>query len=184
MFASMRIIIFLLGLSLISCNKTKSVESSAKPAKHTEPVELSESMVMDLSKYYISNPSHPAHVEQNRIVDFALANGMALKKTDSGLFYQILTAGSGAKLTREEMLSVHYTGKLLSGKEFDSSYKRNAPIKFKIGQMIAGWNEGLMYLSHGDKAVFVVPSHLAYGKDGFPGFVGPDEILVFELAVE
>ena len=69
------------------------------------------------------------------------------------------------------MVSVHYKGQLLDGTVFDSSYKRRQPIDFNlgIGQVIAGWDEGIQLLQVGDKARFVIPSNLAYGERGAGG---------------
>jgi FKBP-type peptidyl-prolyl cis-trans isomerase len=80
-------------------------------------------------------------------------------------------------------VSVHYTGKLLDGTVFDSSYRRNEPISFKLGknQVIAGWEEGISMLSKGAKAKLVIPSHLGYGANGAGGVIPPNATLVFEL---
>ncbi len=182
MFAFMRITTIVFIAFLFSCKSEKVPKTATAPSFNASK-EINEEVISRLSQYYITNPSHPAHFEQNKIVDYAMQEGLDLIKTESGLFYQVVKKGIGAKLSKSEQLSVHYRGRLLNGKEFDSSYGRGEPIQFKIGQMIAGWNEGLTYLSHGDSAVFVIPSHLAYGKDGFPGFVGPNEILVFDLVI-
>jgi FKBP-type peptidyl-prolyl cis-trans isomerase len=66
---------------------------------------------------------------------------------------------------------------------FDSSYKRNQPIEFNvgIGQVIPGWDEGIMLLKKGDKAKFVIPSNLAYGEAGAGGVIPPNATLIFEV---
>ena len=90
------------------------------------------------------------------------------EETKSGLRYQILQKGTGKQATKGANVSVHYKGQLLDGTVFDSSYKRKEPIDFAIGvgQVIAGWDEGIQLLKVGDKARFVIPSHLAYGESG------------------
>ena len=87
-------------------------------------------------------------------------------ETESGLRYQILQKGDGKKATKGASVSVHYKGQLLDGTVFDSSYKRKEPIDFNVGlgQVIAGWDEGIQLLQVGDKARFVIPSNLAYGS--------------------
>ena len=80
-------------------------------------------------------------------------------------------------------MRIHYTGKLLDGTVFDSSYMSNEPLSFKLGQnqVIAGWEEGISLLSQGAKAKLVIPSHLGYGANGAGGVIPPDATLVFEL---
>ena len=97
-------------------------------------------------------------------------------ETASGLRYQIIQKGSGAKAEKGQQVSVHYQGALIDGTVFDSSYKRKEPIEFQlgIGQVISGWDEG-------DKARFVIPSDLAYGSAGAGGVIPPDAILVFDV---
>ena len=104
-------------------------------------------------------------------------------KTDSGLRYQILQEGAGAKAEKGKTVSVHYKGSLPDGTVFDSSYKRNAPIDFPLGQgqVIAGWDEGISLLKVGDKARFVIPSHLGYGAQGAGGVIPPNATLVFDV---
>lgn len=108
---------------------------------------------------------------------------MGFLKTDSGLRYQIINKGSGIKAQAGKTVSVHYKGMLPNGKEFDSSYKRNEPIDFQLGagMVIAGWDEGIELLHVGDKARFVIPSHLGYGSAGAGGVIPPDATLVFDV---
>lgn len=104
-------------------------------------------------------------------------------KTDSGLCYKIIQKGSGAKAEKGKTVSVHYEGALANGQVFDSSYKRNQPIDFAlgVGQVIPGWDEGIGLLQVGDKARFVIPSHLAYGSAGAGGVIPPNATLVFDV---
>ncbi|MFI1772194.1 peptidylprolyl isomerase [Thalassobellus citreus] len=104
-------------------------------------------------------------------------------KTDSGLRYQIIQEGSGASAEKGKTVSVHYKGQLTDGTVFDSSYKRNQPIDFQlgVGQVIPGWDEGVGLLKVGDKARFVIPSHLAYGSAGAGGVIPPDATLIFDV---
>ena len=103
--------------------------------------------------------------------------------TDSGLRYKIIQKGNGAKAEKGKTVSVHYEGSLMSGQVFDSSYKRNQPIDFKlgIGQVISGWDEGIGLLQVGDKARFVIPSELAYGSSGAGGVIPPNAPLLFDV---
>ena len=105
------------------------------------------------------------------------------EETKSGLRYQILQKGTGKQATKGAGVSVHYKGQLLDGTVFDSSYKRKEPIDFNVGlgQVIAGWDEGILLLQVGDKARFVIPSNLAYGAAGAGGVIPPDATLIFDV---
>ena len=105
------------------------------------------------------------------------------KETKSGLKYNILKNGNGENPSLGDLVKVHYKGQLLDQTVFDSSYKRNQPIEFKvgIGQVIPGWDEGIMLLKKGDKAKFIIPSHLAYGESGAGGIIPPNATLIFEM---
>jgi FKBP-type peptidyl-prolyl cis-trans isomerase len=104
-------------------------------------------------------------------------------ETASGLRYQILQKGEGKKATKGAEVSVHYKGQLLDGTVFDSSYKRKQPIDFNVGvgQVIAGWDEGIQLLQVGDKARFIIPSNLAYGAAGAGGVIPPNATLIFDV---
>ena len=104
-------------------------------------------------------------------------------ETASGLRYNILQKGTGKQATKGAGVSVHYKGQLLDGTVFDSSYKRKQPIDFSVGvgQVIAGWDEGIQLLQVGDKARFVIPSHLGYGSAGAGGVIPPDATLIFDV---
>ncbi|SDS25045.1 peptidylprolyl isomerase [Gillisia sp. Hel1_33_143] len=110
-----------------------------------------------------------------------LSQGFA--KTSSGLRYKIEEKGDGPKAEKGKTVSVHYKGMLPDGSVFDSSYKRNEPIDFPLGQghVIEGWDEGIQLLSVGDQARFVIPSHLAYGERGAGGVIPPNATLIFDV---
>lgn len=105
------------------------------------------------------------------------------EKTASGLYYKITEKESGKMPSKGNMVSVHYTGKLLDGTVFDSSHQRNQPIEFAVGkgQVIEGWDEGLLLLPQGSKATFVIPSNLAYGSQGAGGVIPPNATLIFDV---
>ena len=103
-----------------------------------------------------------------------------VKTTASGLQYKIEKEGEGKSPKASDTVLVHYKGTLLDGTEFDSSYKRNAPIEFPLNGVIPGWTEGLQLLKEGGKATLYIPSKLAYGSGGTPGGpIGPNETLIF-----
>jgi FKBP-type peptidyl-prolyl cis-trans isomerase len=110
-----------------------------------------------------------------------LAKGFT--ETESGLRYQIIQKGNGKKAEKGNKVSVHYKGQLSDGTVFDSSYKRNEPIDFQVGvgQVISGWDEGILLLQVGDKARFVIPSNLGYGSRGAGGVIPPNATLIFDV---
>lgn len=105
------------------------------------------------------------------------------EKTQSGLRYQFIQRGNGKKAEIGKTVSVHYSGQLPDGKVFDSSYPRKKPIEFPLGQgnVIEGWDEGIALLCVGDKARFVIPSHLGYGARGAGGAIPPNATLIFDV---
>jgi FKBP-type peptidyl-prolyl cis-trans isomerase FkpA len=96
---------------------------------------------------------------------------------------ETLIVGTGRSPKKGETVSVHYTGKFLDGKVFDSSLPRREPLKFVLGaqQVIAGWDQGVAQLKIGEKAKFTIPPHLAYGEYGYPGAIPPNATLIFEV---
>lgn len=104
-------------------------------------------------------------------------------KTESGLRYKMIQKGNGKKAENGKTVSVHYTGQLEDGKVFDSSYPRKKPIEFPLGRgnVIEGWDEGIALLQVGDKARFVIPSHLGYGARGAGGAIPPNATLIFDV---
>ncbi|MGK2940221.1 MAG: FKBP-type peptidyl-prolyl cis-trans isomerase [Immundisolibacter sp.] len=104
-----------------------------------------------------------------------------VKKTASGLMYQVLTAGTGAKPTATDAVKVNYRGTLTDGTEFDSSYKRGEPVSFPVNQILPGWQEALVLMPEGSKWKIVLPPELAYGAKGAGGAIGPNQTLVFEI---
>ena len=104
-----------------------------------------------------------------------------VKTTDSGLQYEIITAGNGPKPKLSDKVKAHYAGTLLDGSEFDSSYKRGQPSEFPVSGVIAGWTEALQMMSVGSKWKLYIPSNLAYGERGAGQMIGPNETLIFEV---
>ena len=104
-----------------------------------------------------------------------------VKTTASGLQYEIVKPGDGAKPVPTDKVNVHYHGTLTSGKVFDSSVQRGEPITFGVQEVIKGWTEGLQLMSVGSKFKFFIPSDLAYGDAGAGADIGPGETLIFEV---
>lgn len=101
---------------------------------------------------------------------------MTLQKED-------LVVGQGVEAVAGKAVSVHYTGWLTDGKKFDSSLDRNDPFEFRLGagQVIQGWDQGVVGMKVGGKRKLTVPPELGYGTRGFPGAIPPSSTLVFEV---
>lgn len=119
----------------------------------------------DLSKPYLENAAKAKDAE----------------KTDSGLVYQQIKAGTGMQPSASDTVKVHYTGTLIDGKEFDSSVKRGQPAEFPLGQVIPCWTEGVGKMKVGGKAKLVCPSDIAYGDQGRPPVIPGGATLVFDV---
>ena len=102
--------------------------------------------------------------------------------TPSGLKYVVVAEGAGDSPQKGAVVTVHYTGKLLSGKKFDSSVDRGQPIDFPVGQgqVIKGWDEALLGMKKGEKRVLIIPSDLGYGPSG-RGPIPPNATMIFDV---
>lgn len=103
--------------------------------------------------------------------------------TASGLKYVDVVVGKGASPSPGKSVKVHYTGTLENGKKFDSSVDRNEPFSFDIGvgQVIQGWDEGVMTMKVGGKRKLIIPSKLGYGSRGAGGVIPPNATLLFDV---
>jgi len=129
----------------------------------------------------IANPTTQAQKDQNLIVNYAIDKGLGVQRTASGMYYQIVEEGEGEHPTQGGKVTVHYEGQMLDGKVFDSSYRNGAPLTFSLGQVIRGWQEAIPMLRPGGKAMFLIPSELAYGPVGYPGMIPPNSVLRFDV---
>lgn len=102
-------------------------------------------------------------------------------ETASGLQYQVVKMGEGPKPTADSKVKVHYTGSLLNGKKFDSSYDRGEPTSFRLSGVIKGWTEGLQLMPVGSKFTFYIPAELGYGAREVGGVIPPYSTLIFEV---
>ncbi|QOX79367.1 FKBP-type peptidyl-prolyl cis-trans isomerase [Trichlorobacter lovleyi] len=121
---------------------------------------------------FCAMPVHAAETKVNKMVT-----------TDSGLKYVDLVVGKGASPTRGKQVKVHYTGTLENGTKFDSSVDRRQPFSFiiGIGQVIKGWDEGVMGMKVGGKRKLVIPANLGYGARGAGGVIPPNATLLFDV---
>ena len=127
-------------------------------------------------------------VDDKVIQDYLAKNGLTdkAKKTDNGVYYVVTKPGNGPAPKPGDVAVVHYTGKTLDGKVFDSSRTNpqagGKPAEFQlgVGMVIPGWEEGLMQMHKGEEATLIIPSTLAYGSRGNQG-IAPNAVLLFDI---
>src|SRR5690349_15298437 len=100
-----------------------------------------------------------------------------------GLQIEDVREGSGTVAQKGNRVSVNYKGTLANGQTFDSSYDRNQPFEFKLGsgQVIEGWEKGIVGMKEGGKRILTIPPEQAYGPDGYPPVIPPNATLKFEV---
>lgn len=142
-----------------------------------------ESELMSKQIEYMKN-TYPEEtkVAENELHNYLKENNIVVNPTETGLYYVKTKDGNGERPQPGTMVEVHYTGRLLDGTVFDSSVNRDEPFQFVvgIGQVIPGWDEGLMMMSKGEKGVLYIPYYLAYG-DRNAGAIPPFSNLIFEV---
>ena len=135
-----------------------------------------------IEKMKADHPEETATAAQ-QLAEYLTKNKVEVEPTASGLCYVMTQEGNGEKPEVGQMVQVHYTGKLLDGTVFDSSIERGEPINVPIGvgQVIPGWDEGIMMMSKGEKGVLYIPYYLAYGERQAGDKITPFSNLVFEV---
>ena len=105
-----------------------------------------------------------------------------VKTLPSGLQYKVITEGKGKSPNATDTVTVQYTGRLVDGTEFDSSYKRGQAATFAVNGVVKGWTEALQLMKEGSKWQLFLPSNLAYGEAGTTGGpIGPNAVLIFDV---
>ncbi len=135
-----------------------------------------------IEKMKADHPEETATAAQ-QLTEYLAKNNITVEPTASGLYYVMTQEGNGEKPEVGQMVQVHYTGKLLDGTLFDSSIERGEPISIPIGvgQVIPGWDEGIMMMSKGEKGVLYIPYYLAYGDRQAGDKITPFSNLMFEV---
>lgn len=162
-----------------SCGKQKpSAEDSAA-------VDSLVGEVIQAQEDSIANANAADVAGSTNMADYGAAffqGNSGYQTTPSGLKYVTVVEGTGASPKETDVVTVHYTGRLLDGTVFDSSVERGEPTSFPLQMVIKGWTEGLQLMKVGGKTVFYIPSNLAYGEHGTPGGpIGPNADLIFEV---
>lgn len=136
-----------------------------------------------ISAYITSNRQKTSDKARKDSEDFLEKNkeNAAVKTTESGLQYEELQEGDGASPDDNDSVTVHYTGKTIDGKVFDSSVDRGEPVTFQLNQVIQGWREGLQLMKEGAKYRLYLPSDLGYGNQGAGPDIPPHAALIFDV---
>jgi FKBP-type peptidyl-prolyl cis-trans isomerase len=121
--------------------------------------------------------------DEELIQKYLADSNIVAQSTPSGLHYVIIKEGTGKQAQPGKKVTVHYSGYLLDGTKFDSSYDRNQPFVFELGRgmVIPGWDEGIALLKEGGKAELYIPSRLAYGTRGAGAVIPPNSVLKFDV---
>ena len=131
----------------IACNNANKTNSSGPSAEAQEIGQEEESeWLSKLYAFYVEEPRIQQEVDENALIEYIVEKKIPVTRTRSGLYYSILEPGEGELINMTSTVEAHYKGYFLDEAVFDSSRKRGKPIKFKMGQMIPGWTEGLQFL--------------------------------------
>lgn len=159
-----------------------AVEDALKGKESSLTPEEAQQAIMNL-RMSMQTKMMKAAGENKAKGDAFLADNKAkagIMTTPSGLQYRVIKEGTGRKPRSTDVVTVHYSGKLIDGTEFDSSYKRSQPVQFKLDEVISGWTEGLQLMKTGSKYELFIPSELGYGPRGNQNIPG-NSVLIFEV---
>ncbi len=150
-----------LTLTCLACNNSSNAPASAPPKDAATKSAIEERLITELS------PSTDlAGTQRNAIINRAIDQNYDVYAAPEGYFYEILDPGEFTSLTEGDIVTAHYRGNFLDGREFDNSRKRGAPLRFIVGQLIPAWNLALLRVKPGASLRILTPSNLAYGADG------------------
>jgi FKBP-type peptidyl-prolyl cis-trans isomerase len=124
-----------------------------------------------------------AKANKAKAAEFMQANAVkpGVKSLPSGLQYEVLKTGAGARPAADDTVSTHYRGTHLDGSEFDATDPAGEPATFPLRGVVPGWQEALPLMNVGSKWRLYVPPELGYGEEGSPPVIEPNEVLVFEI---
>jgi FKBP-type peptidyl-prolyl cis-trans isomerase FklB len=131
--------------------------------------------------FNLKNEQSAANIKTGQ--DFLATNKSkpGIVSLSSGLQYEVITEGKGAKPTTTSKVTCHYHGTLIDGTVFDSSVRRGQPATFPLNMVIKGWTEGVQLMPLGSKWRFFIPPQLAYGDRQTGAHIGPNSTLIFEV---
>ena len=170
---------------------TLALAKALEAALKDQPTILSPEQANQVLGVYMQKEYEKRNVESKKVADVNKKEGDAflsqnkakpgILTTASGLQYQVVQEGTGAKPTATDKVKVHYTGRLINGKVFDSSVERGQPAEFAVNGVISGWTEALQLMAVGSKWKLFIPSNLAYGDRAMGGDIAPGSTLIFDV---
>lgn len=183
---------YALGMNIVQNLKQQGVDSlnqaafseGMKMALEGDSTLISEMEASKLLQEYFTEKQESKSKIEMKEGELFLAENLkkdGVEVTSSGLQFEVITPGSGPKPLATDEVIVHYTGKTIDGKVFDSSVERGKPTTFVLNQVIPGWTEGVQLMSVGGKYKFYIPYNLAYGERGAGADIAPYSALVFEV---
>ncbi len=175
---------WLIGLVfLCGCGVKPAPEPEAKPEPPAEPAAKPEPKPeLPVERAPKPEPKPELPVEQPAIPKPKPKPELPKEfTTASGLRITELRIGTGAVPTRNDRVRVHYVGRLMNGRKFDSSYDRGQPTEFGVTSVIKGWTEALTTMKVGGKRRLIIPPDLAYGAEGYRGVIPRNATLLFEV---
>ncbi|MCO4754036.1 MAG: FKBP-type peptidyl-prolyl cis-trans isomerase [Bacteriovoracaceae bacterium] len=180
---------FMLGSNLQRLNLTdhelsalyKGLTDSAKGNKAEVELQVYQPKIQMMFKERMEKVAKKEKELGKGFIDEYMKKNPDAKKTESGLVYKIIKAGSDKKPSAEDTVKVHYHGTLVNGEVFDSSVERGDQITFPLNRVIKGWTEGLQLIGEGGKVELVIPPELAYGEQGAPPKIPGGATLKFEV---
>ena len=164
---------------MTACKQAKKSPEANIEAKIAESVDPE--LAAKLYSNYTVDPKTQAQKDENLIIEYMVKRNLDMERYPNGLYYKVHKKGIGPNYVQDQATVADYRGFFLTGKIFDSSFSKGEPIKFKVGQMIDGWNQMQKGVNPGSEVTIIVPSYLAYGDKGFPGFVSPNTVIAFDV---
>lgn len=171
-----------MGSGVASINVDDFADALRAVYENTDKKMTYEEAQQVVTEYFSSLQKTAGEINAKAGVEFLEQNAKqeGVKVTASGLQYLIVKEGTGAKPGPNDVVTVHYTGRLIDGTVFDSTEERGEPATFAVGQVIPGWVEGLQLMSEGAAWRLFIPSSLAYGSHG-TGPIQPNSTLIFDV---
>lgn len=168
----------------------KAFDAGLKDSYENKPLLLSDTQMQQVFEQYKKQRDAIISQQMEQLAKDNLARAQqfltlnkqeeGVKEISPGLQYKVLKQGKGAKPTKQDRVLVHYEGRLLSKKVFDSSYARNEPVEFGLTDVVPGWSEALQHMPEGAQWMVWISPELAYGAGG-TGPIGPNELLEFKI---
>lgn len=171
-----------LNVQALAMGITDGIDSTEKMTSEKVRT-MVQAYMMEAQKKVLARQQAEGEALMRKCEDWLTANGKkpGVQTTASGLQYEVVQQGTGPKPTINDMVTVHYRGTLIDGKQFDSSYDRGEPATFGVGQVIPGWTEALQLMSPGSKYKLYIPQNLAYGAQGAGKDIPPYSALIFDV---